>query len=122
MVQEKKRKIDGDHGDHKGPIIQISVPKGSTVTGKFYKNIVLRKLKHYYKSHRPKTGLKYLALLHDNASAQKARSVTKFLELEVSVLPYPPFLTDLAPYNYFVFPNLNIICLERDTNQEMPLD
>ena len=30
----------------KGPAIQIPVPKGRTVTGKFYINVVLRKLKN----------------------------------------------------------------------------
>ena len=35
---------------YKGPAIQILVPKGRTVTGKFYKNVVLRKLKNFYKS------------------------------------------------------------------------
>ena len=45
----------------KGPAIQIPVPKGRTVIGKFYKNVVLRKLKNYYKSHRPK---EYLSMSH----------------------------------------------------------
>ena len=43
---------------NKGPALQIPVPKGRTVTSKFYTNVVLRKLKNYYKSRRPKTGLK----------------------------------------------------------------
>ena len=38
---------------NKGPAIQIPVPKGRTATGKFYKNVVLRKLKNYYKSRPP---------------------------------------------------------------------
>ena len=54
---------------NKGPAIQIPVPKGRTVTGKFYKNVVLRKLKNNYKSRRPKTGLKCVRLLHDNLEA-----------------------------------------------------
>ena len=44
---------------NKGPAIQIPVPKGRTVTGKFYKNVVLRKLKNY-KSRRPKTCIDWL--------------------------------------------------------------
>ena len=39
--------------DNKGPVMQIPVPKGRTVTAKFYKNVVLRKLKKYYKTRRP---------------------------------------------------------------------
>ena len=69
------------------------------------KNVILRKLKN--KSRRPKTGLKYVRLLHDNAPAHKARIVTDFLELEkVTVLPYPPYSPDLAPCDYFLFPKL----------------
>ena len=93
---------------NKGPAIQIPVPKGRTVTGsKFYKNIVLRKLKNYYKSRCPKTGLKYVRLLHDNAPTHKARIVTDFLASEkVTLLPHPPYSPDLAPCNYFLFPKL----------------
>ena len=92
---------------NKSPANQISVPKGRTVTGKFYKNVVLRKLKNYYKSRRPKTGLKYVRLLHDNAPAHKARIVTDFLESEkVTVLLHPLYSPDLAPCDYFLFPKL----------------
>jgi hypothetical protein len=40
--------------NNKGPVIQIPVPKGKTVTGNFYKNIVINKLKKYFESHCPK--------------------------------------------------------------------
>ena len=90
--------------DNKDPVM---VPKSRTVTAKFYKNVVLRKLKKYYKTRRPKEGLKHLRLLHDNAPAHKAHLVTEFLESEkVTILPHPPFLPDLAPCDYFLFPKL----------------
>ena len=90
-----------------GPAIQIAVPKGRTVTGRFYKNIVLKQLKKYYKQRRPVTGLKYVRLLHDNAPAHKAAIVTDFLKSEkVTVLPHPPYSPDLAPCDYFLFPRL----------------
>ena len=112
--------------DNKGPVMQIPVPKGRTVTAKFYKNVVLRKLKKYYKTRRPKTKHKHLRLLHDNAPAHKAHLVTEFLESEkVTVLPHPPFSPDMhppPPATIFCFQNSNIIYLERDTIREMPLD
>ena len=81
-----------------GPAIHIPVPKGRTVTGKFYKNVVPRKMKTYYRSRRPKTGLKYVRLLHDNAPAHKACIVTDFLESEkVTVLLHPPFCQTWSP-------------------------
>ena len=85
----------------------LPVPKGRTVTGAFCKNVVLKKLKAHFKRRRPKTGLKYLSLLHDNATAHKVRIVTEFLESEkVNVLPHTPFSPDLAPCDYFLFPKL----------------
>ena len=55
----------------------------------------------------PKTGLKYVRLLHDNAPAHKARIVTEFLESEkVTLLPHPPYSPDLAPCDYFLCPKL----------------
>ena len=40
--------------NNKGPVMQIPVPKGRTVIVKFYKNVALRKLNKYYKTHCPK--------------------------------------------------------------------
>ena len=60
--------------------------------GKFYKNVVLRKLKTYYKSRRPKTGLKYVRLLHDNAPAHKAHIVTNFFGVREGYRPSAPSL------------------------------
>ncbi len=83
------------------------------MTGKFYKNVVLRKLKKYYQKRRHKTGLKYVRLLHDNAPAHKARIVTDFLESEkVTVLPHPPYSKDLPPATIFSFPKLKTTYLD----------
>ena len=90
-----------------GPAIQIAVPKGKDVTGKFYRDKVLKKLKRYYSKRRPKSGIKNIRLLYDNAPAHKARIVTEFLQQEkVTVLPHPPYSPDLAPCDYFLFPRL----------------
>jgi hypothetical protein len=59
-------------------VLQIPVPSGKTVTAKFYRNIVLRKLMTMYQIRRPKAGLKHL--LHDHAPAHKTRIVTEVLE------------------------------------------
>ena len=69
--------------------MQIPVLKGRTGTAKFYKNVVLRT-----QTCRPKTGLKHLRLLHDDAHAYKAHLVNEFLESKkVTVPPHPPFLS-----------------------------
>ena len=43
--------------DSKGPVLQIPVPKGSSVTGKFYRESVLIQL-DFYQKHRPRTGVR----------------------------------------------------------------
>ena len=59
----------------KGPVLQIPVPKGSSVTGKFYRESVLTQLVDFYQKHRPRTGVHGIKLLHDNAPAHKSATV-----------------------------------------------
>jgi hypothetical protein len=53
--------------------IKVPVKKGKSITGKYYKDVVLKKLKKYYQKRRPVTGLKHIRLLHDNAPAHTQR-------------------------------------------------
>ena len=90
-----------------GPVVQIPVPKGRTVTGKFYKNNVLSEVKKHYEKRRPATGIRGLCLIHDNAAAHKCSLVQDFLEREKVVqLPHPPYSPDLSPCDFFLFPLL----------------
>ena len=44
---------------------------------------------------------------HDNAPAHSSRDVAaKFQELRYELLPHPPYSPDLAPYDFFLFPNM----------------
>ena len=80
------------------PAIQIAVPKGKSVNARFYKGNVLHKLKKYFLSRGPATGLRGVRLLHDNASSHKAAIVRDYLKQETIVeLPHPPYSPDLAP-------------------------
>ena len=88
-----------------GVAITVPVKKGKSITGKYYKDVVLKKLKKYYQKRRPATGFKHVRLLHDNAPAHTFTIVTAFLKKEkVTVLPPPP--PDLAPCDFFLFPKL----------------
>ena len=60
---------------NQGQAIQIVVQKGKSVNARFYKGNVLRKLKKYFLSRRPATGLRGVRLLHDNALSHKAAIV-----------------------------------------------
>ena len=44
---------------------------------------------------------------HDNALAQKSAIATpKLFDLRYEILPHPPYSPDLAPSDYFLFPNV----------------
>ena len=65
-----------------GVAINVPVKKGKSITGKYYKDVVLKKLKKYYQKRRPTTGFKHVCLLHDNAPAHTSGIVTAFLKKE----------------------------------------
>ena len=86
--------------DSKGPVLQIPVLKGSSVTGKFYREIVLTQLVDFYQKHRPHTGVRGIKLLHDNAAAHKSAMVQEYLKesgLDVLDHPHSP---DLSPVTF----------------------
>ena len=63
-------------------------PSGHTVTGRFYKNSVLKKVKELYNKKRPSKGWSGVHLLYDNASSNKCEVVKSFLASEkVNVKP-----------------------------------
>ena len=63
-----------------GVAIKVPVKKGKSITGKYYKDVVLKKLKKYYQKRRPATGFKHVHLLHDNAPAHTRNSYGVFEE------------------------------------------
>ena len=90
-----------------GVAIKVPVKKGKSITRKYYKDVVLKKLKMYYQKRCPVTGFKHVRLLHDNAPAHTSAIVTAFLKKEkVTVLPHPSYSPDLAPCDFFLFPKL----------------
>ena len=48
-----------------GPVVQVPCPSGHTVTGRFYKNSVLMKVKAFYNKKRPSKGWSEVHHLHD---------------------------------------------------------
>ena len=110
-----------------GVPIKVPVKKGKSITGKYYKDVVLKKLKKYYQKRRPATGFKHVRLLHDNAPAHIPAVVTAFLKKEkVTVLPHPPppppYYPDLAPCDFFLFPKLKAFLAGRNTSPDRHLD
>ena len=93
--------------DSKGSVLQIPVRKGSSVTGKFYKESVHTQLADFYQKRRLRTGVRGIKLLHDNAPALKSATVQAYLkEAGLDVLDHPPYSPDLSPCDFWLFPKL----------------
>ena len=90
-----------------GLVVQVPCPSGHTVTSRFYKNSVLKKVKEFYNKKRPSKGWSGVHLLHDNASSHKCEVVKSFLVSgKVKVLNHPPYSPDLSPCDFVLFPRL----------------
>ena len=90
-----------------GPVVEVPCPSGRTVTGRFFKNSVLKKVNEFYNKKRQSKGWSGVHLLHDNASSHKCEVVKSFLASEkVKVLNHPPYSPDLSPSDFFLFPRL----------------
>ena len=90
-----------------GPVVQVPCPSGYTVTGRFYKNSVLKKVKEFYNKKRPSKGWSGIHLSHDNTSSHKCEVVKSFLASEkVKDLNHLPYSLNLNPCDFFLFPRL----------------
>ena len=91
----------------KGPVLQIPVSKGSSVSGKFYRESVLTQLIDFYQKRRHRTGVCGIKLHHDYAPANKSATVQEYLkESGLDVLDHPPYSPDLSPCDFWLFPRL----------------
>ena len=103
------------------PVVQVPCPSGHTVTGRFYKNSVLKKVKEFYNKKRPNKGWS-VHLLHYNASSHKCEVVKSFLASEKEkVLNRPPYSPDLSPCDFLLFPRLKKCFLEISIRLEVLL-
>ena len=69
---------DAIYFNSSGPVVQVPCPSGHKVTGRFYKNSVLKKVKEFYNKKRPSKGWSGVHILHDNASSHKCEVVKSF--------------------------------------------
>ena len=90
-----------------GIVFQKPREQNKSITGRYYRDVVLADLKRFYETARPASGMRGIKLLHDNAPAHKAKLVQEYLEAEnIETLPHPPYSPDLAPCDFFLFPHL----------------
>lgn len=77
-----------------------------TITGQYYANL-LDRLNEAIKIKRPHLAKKKIIFHQDNAPAHTSMiAMAKLHELRYELLPHPPYSPDLAPSDYFLFPNL----------------
>ena len=83
------------------------VHRGQTVNKEFYKT-VLQRLRDALRRHGPEKWRSGSWILHhDNAPAHRAVTTNEFLaKYNIPSLPYPPYSHDLAPCDFFLFPQL----------------
>ncbi|KAH0816471.1 hypothetical protein GEV33_006320 [Tenebrio molitor] len=92
--------------DSRGVVLIDYLQKGKTITGAYYSSL-LDKLNEAIKAKRPHLAKKKVLFHHDNAPAHTSRIVTaKLEELRFEVVPHVPYSPDLAPSDFFLFPNL----------------
>ena len=90
-----------------GPVVQVPCPSGHTVTGRIYKNSILKKVKEFYNKKRPSKGWSGVHLLYDIASSHKCEVFKSFFASEkTKVLNHPHYSHDLSPCGFFLFPRL----------------
>lgn len=88
-------------------IIHIDyLQKGQTITGQYYASL-LGQLKEKIRQKRPHLQRKKPLFLQDNARVHTcAISMSKIEELKFELIDHPPYSPDLAPSDFFLFPNL----------------
>lgn len=92
--------------DSKGIILIDYLQKGKTITGQYYSEL-LDKFDKKLKETRPHLYKKKILCHHDNAPAHSSRVVAaKLQDLGYELLPHPPYSPDLAPSDFFLFPNM----------------
>ena len=92
--------------DSRGIIFTDYLEKGRTITGQYYADL-LDRFDAELKRKRPHLAKKKVLFHHDNAPAHSsAIAIAKLVELRYELLSHPPYSPDLAPCDFYLFPNM----------------
>ena len=92
--------------DAKGIVFIDYLQKGKTINGEYYAKL-LRELGQAIKSKWPGKLTKGVLLHQDNAPAHKSLvAMSAVHDCSLELIDYPPYSPDLAPSDYFLFPDL----------------
>jgi histone-lysine N-methyltransferase SETMAR len=93
--------------DHEGLLLDHAVPRGTSVTATYYRDILREKLRPAIRKKRPNLLRNGVILLHDNARPHTAQVVTELLaSYNWEALPHPAYSPDLSPCDFFLFGKL----------------
>ena len=88
-------------------ILNHFVPPKTTVTGNYYASVIKSNLLLAIKRKRPQLMRSGILLHHDNAPSHSSPVVLDTIkELDIEILPHPPYSPDLAICDFWPFPNL----------------
>ena len=105
--------------DAKGIVFINYLQKGKTINGEYYVKL-LRELGPAIKLKRPGKLTKGVLLHQDNAPAHKSLvTMSAVHDCGFKLIDHSPYSPDVAPSNYFLFPNLKNILLENGTRVMM---
>ena len=91
----------------KGIVHHEFVPRGHMINRQFYQEVLAR-LRDAVRKKRPELWENQTWMLHnDNAPAHASLHIRSYLaKYQTSVVPHPPYSPELAPADFFLFPNL----------------
>ena len=107
--------------DAKGVIMLDFLPKRGTITGVYYANL-LDQLRTAIREKRRSKPSKGVLLQQDNARVHTCKVAMDAVERNgYELIPHPAYLPDLAPSDFFLFPNLkkNICGLHFQSDEEV---
>ena len=94
--------------DNEGLVHWEFVPNGQTVNSSFYIE-VLKRLRDSIRRKRQRKWENGWFLHHDNAPCHSSFAVRQFLtDKKISTIPQPPYSPDIAPCDFWLFPNLKL--------------
>jgi histone-lysine N-methyltransferase SETMAR len=86
--------------DYKGPILEHYMPRGLTINGESYCDLLQNHLKPAILSKRRGLLSSGVLLQHDNTRSHTAKKIT---DLRLECIPHPAYSPDLAQSDYHVF-------------------
>ena len=88
-------------------ILNHFVPPKPTVTGNYHTNVIKTELSSAIKSNWPQLQISEILQRHDNAPSHSSGVVFNIVkELDIELLPRPPYSPYLGISDFWLFPNL----------------